>query len=56
VCFYWNQLTGIVPALPFKQYTTCCLSPNESPNDFTCPLPADAAACICEGKPGVACN
>jgi hypothetical protein len=27
-----------------------------SPNKFNCPLPADAAACICEGRPGVACT
>jgi hypothetical protein len=48
-----NHLTGIVPALPFKQYTGgCCLSPNK----FSCPLPADAAACTCGGKPGVACT
>jgi hypothetical protein len=48
-----NHLTGTVPALPFKQYTrNCCLSPNK----FSCPLPADAAACICNGKPGVACT
>jgi Leucine-rich repeat (LRR) protein len=51
--FGGNQLTGTVPALPFKQYTdNCCLSPNK----FTCPLPVDAAACICNGKPGVVCN
>jgi hypothetical protein len=48
-----NQLTGTVPALPFKQYTAnCCLSPN----NLSCPLPADAAACICNGKPGVVCH
>jgi hypothetical protein len=51
--FLSNHLTGTVPALPFKQYTRgCCLSPNK----FSCPLPADAAACVCGGKPGVACN
>jgi hypothetical protein len=51
--FQNNQLTGTVPALPFKQYTVeCCLSPNK----FSCPLPADAAACICNGRPGVACT
>jgi Leucine-rich repeat (LRR) protein len=48
-----NQLTGTVPALPFKRYTAnCCMSPN----NFSCPLPVDAAACICNGKPGVVCN
>jgi hypothetical protein len=51
--FNINQLTGTVPAIPFKQYTAnCCLSPNK----FSCPLPADAAACVCNGKPGVVCN
>jgi Leucine-rich repeat (LRR) protein len=51
--FNYNQLTGTVPPLPFKQYTAnCCLSPN----DFSCPLPADAAACIGGGKPGVVCK
>jgi hypothetical protein len=48
-----NHLTGTVPALPFKQYTAkCCLTLN----NFSCPLPADAAACICDGSPGVVCN
>jgi hypothetical protein len=48
-----NKLAGTVPDLPFKQYTThCCLSPN----NFSCPLPADATACICYGNPGVVCN
>jgi hypothetical protein len=51
--FRINQLTGTVPALPFKQYTAfCCLSPNK----FSCPLPADAADCKCAGKLGVACD
>jgi hypothetical protein len=51
--FQNNQLAGTVPALPFKQYTRqCCLSPNR----FSCPLPADAAACICNGRPGVVCS
>jgi hypothetical protein len=50
--FGGNQLTGTVPALPFKQYTReCCLSPN----NFTCPLPADYGDCRCNGAPGVAC-
>jgi hypothetical protein len=50
--FASNHLTGTVPALPFKQYTGfCCLG-----NNFSCPLPAGAAACICGGKPGVACT
>jgi Leucine-rich repeat (LRR) protein len=48
-----SQLTGTLPALPFKQYTAnCCLVDC----NFSCPLPADAAACICNGKPGVACH
>jgi hypothetical protein len=57
LCFNNNQLTGTVPALPFKQYTAnCCLSWDAHSNKFSCPLPADAAACICVGKPGVACT
>jgi hypothetical protein len=50
---YHNKLTGTVPALPFKQYTKNC---SLSPNKFSCPLPVDAAACICVGEPGVVCN
>jgi hypothetical protein len=53
LAFSSNQLMGAVPALPFKQYTrACCLSPNK----FSCPLPVDAAACICNGEPGVVCK
>ena len=57
-----NHLTGAVPSLPFKQYTTrCCLNYGQhtnhhNHNHFTCPLPAGAADCNCNGQPGVACN
>jgi Leucine-rich repeat (LRR) protein len=53
-----NQLTGLVPSLPFKQYTgNCCLSPiDQQINHFTCPLPAGAADCKCNGSTGVVCQ
>jgi hypothetical protein len=52
-----NHLTGAVPSLPFKQYTSdCCLYHNQHTNNFTCPLPAGAADCKCDGNTGVACN
>jgi Leucine-rich repeat (LRR) protein len=55
---YSNQLTGAVPSLPFKQYrSNCCLYYDQHTNNFTCPLPAGAAECKCNGRPGVpACN
>jgi Leucine-rich repeat (LRR) protein len=56
-----NHLTGAVPSLPFKQYTRdCCLWYFYAhTNNFTCPLPAGAADCKCDGngdQPGVSCN
>jgi hypothetical protein len=54
---YSNQLTGAVPSLPFKQYTSnCCLYYERQTNNFTCPLPAGAAECKCNRRPGVACK
>jgi hypothetical protein len=35
-----NRLTGVVPSLPFKNYTVCYLQVPTSPgNQYTCPLP-----------------
>jgi Leucine-rich repeat (LRR) protein len=55
---YNNHLTGVVPGLPFKQITkNCCLYYSQRTNNFTCPLPADAVDCKCNGQPGVpVCN
>jgi Leucine-rich repeat (LRR) protein len=48
-----NHLTGAVPTLPFKQFTgNCCLN-SQRTNNFTCPLPAGAADCKCNGGAGL---
>ena len=41
-----NSLGGIVPPLPFAQYTSDC---SMHGNKFSCPLPADAALCHDDG-------
>jgi hypothetical protein len=37
-----NRLTGVVPSLPFEQYTGWCYlqAPTSPSNHYTCPLPA----------------
>jgi hypothetical protein len=50
-----NSLTGLVPALPFAQYTDACVLAAGSKyctagNQFSCPLPASAQQC--KSKPG----
>eukprot|EP00937_MAST-01D_sp_MAST-1D-sp2_P001639 g1639.t1 len=42
VCLRNNTLTGLVPALPWKQYTDYCTIGG---NPFTCPLPGGATDC-----------
>jgi Leucine-rich repeat (LRR) protein len=53
---YSNELTGAVPSLPFKQYTQCCVRWSGCTNSFSCPLPAGAMDCKCNGKPSVLCD
>ena len=46
--FDTNNLTGVVPPLPFAQYAgICCLENKRSynTNHFTCPLPPGASTC-----------
>jgi hypothetical protein len=52
---YNNDLSGTVPALPFKQYqNACCLSRGVRTNHFCRPHPPGAADCHCTGGvPGV---
>ena len=40
---YDNHLSGVVPPLPFSQYTDFCNIGGT--NDFACPLPDGAADC-----------
>ena len=57
ICIYYapfsdlgsNNLTGILPVLPFAQYTEGCSLGN---NSFTCPLPAGAAKKCSGWMPG----
>jgi hypothetical protein len=47
-----NRLTGVVPSLPFNQYTksNCYLQAPTSPtNNFTCPLPPVSSSSLLEG-------
>jgi hypothetical protein len=53
-----NLFTGVVPKLPFRQYTFgCCLQqfqntpPDPHRNQFSCPLPAGTASCNCDPQP-----
>ena len=48
-----NRFEGLVPALPFLQYTDCCLQ-FSGKNHFACPLPPGAAQ-LCKGMNGE-CN
>jgi hypothetical protein len=60
---YDNRLTGLVPSLPFAQYTngecrldapSACTKP--SCNHFKCPLPAGHKQCTNGTDPGVHCK
>jgi hypothetical protein len=52
-----NRLTGVVPSLPFKNYTGCELQLQTSPsNQYTCPLPpvsplACTTCAVCPAPP-----
>jgi hypothetical protein len=45
-----NRLSGLVPPLPFGQYTIHCCLEDASRNRFACPLPAGADLCTCFGR------
>jgi hypothetical protein len=47
-----NRLVGRVPALPFAQYTDCCIQ-FSGKNHFACPLPPNAEKCT---GPNGTCN
>jgi hypothetical protein len=58
-----NSLTGLVPPLPFKQYSYWCSldAPDSCPgpgfcNHFKCPLPAGSEQCKANGGVGVHCK
>ena len=43
----YNKLVGLVPALPFAQYTSACCLQDGGSNHFDCPLPQVRALCWC---------
>jgi hypothetical protein len=47
-----NSLEGVVPALPFSQYTDGCTLAVQSGKGFDCPLPPGASTCNTPGPPG----
>jgi hypothetical protein len=57
-----NSLTGLVPPLPFKQYSNGCGLDDPDGcgatcNHFKCPLPAGSEQCKYPGgRPGVHCK
>jgi len=55
---YGNTLTGVIPPMPFSQYTRCCLQDPLvlNSNSFTCPLPAGSDACKYCGNSAITCS
>jgi hypothetical protein len=55
----YNNMTGAVPALPFKQYTRGCtlVAQKTHTNHFKCPLPANQNECLeLDGDQGLKCD
>jgi hypothetical protein len=53
IVLFGNALTGLVPPLPFKQYSyRCKLDYTGGSNHFKCPLPAGSEQCDAGGGAG----
>jgi hypothetical protein len=51
-----NKLVGLLPAMPFAQYTGYCCLQYSGSNHFDCPLPPGTDKCNCGGQVNITCT